>query len=61
MRRVADGVKPQGVGAKIITTKISKTGGIILEVDAAEDERWLLGSCGEAERRTPVLLLGIPE
>jgi len=68
---VANGVKLQEVGAKIITTKISKTGVIILEVDAAEDADLLaekfhqvVGSSARVvrpERRTSVLLLGISE
>jgi len=62
MQKVADGVKLQEVGTKIISTRSSKAGGIIVEVDAAEGADLLadlLGSRDEAHAM--VLLLGIPQ
>jgi len=71
MQKIAANVDLRALGVNVITTRITKTGGILLELDAAEDADKLANSIkgviGELarvsrpQRRTPVLIVGIPD
>ncbi|XP_026804211.1 uncharacterized protein LOC113555079 [Rhopalosiphum maidis] len=71
MKRVSGSVSLASLGVKVVTTRRTKAGGILLEVEGEEKarilERRIREVVGEAarvrrpERKTPVLLLDVPE
>ena len=71
MKRVAGSIDLPALGITVRTTRKTRTGGILLEVDGedkatllAEKVRAVVGDSARVRRpelRTPILLLGIPE
>lgn len=71
MKKVSGAINLQSLGVKVLTTRKTRAGGILLEVEGDEKATLLAGKIrevvGEAARvripepRTPVLLLGVPE
>jgi len=71
MKKVAEEINLQSLGINVLTTRKTRTGGILLEVDGADKAELLAEKiravAGDSARvrlpvlRTPVLLLGIPE
>lgn len=72
MKKMSSGVDLEALGVKVLTTKTTKAGGVLLEVDAEGGDvdplvKAILAMVGDKarvrrlERRTPVLLLDVPE
>ncbi|KAL4108265.1 hypothetical protein QTP88_018496 [Uroleucon formosanum] len=71
MKKVSGSINLQSLGVKVLTTRKTRTGGILLEVEGNEKATLLAGKIREVvgdaarvrlpEPRTVVLLLGIPE
>ncbi|XP_060851691.1 uncharacterized protein LOC132930053 [Rhopalosiphum padi] len=71
MKKVSGSINLQSLGVKVLTTRKTRAGGILLEVEGNEKATLLAGKIrdvvGDAARvrlpetRTPVLLLGVPE
>jgi len=71
MKQVAGSIDLAALGVKVVTTRRTRAGGILLEVEGADKADLLAGKiravAGDSARvrlpvpRTPVLLLGIPE
>ncbi|CAI6360636.1 unnamed protein product [Macrosiphum euphorbiae] len=71
MKKVSRSINLQSLGVKVLTTRKTRAGGILLEVEGNEKATLLAGKIREVvgdaarvrlpEPRTPVLLLGIPE
>ncbi|KAL4101253.1 hypothetical protein QTP88_021273 [Uroleucon formosanum] len=71
MKKVSGSINLQSLGVKVLTTRKTRTGGILPEVEGNEKATLLAGKIREVvgdaarvrlpEPRTPVLLLGIPE
>ncbi|XP_022180910.1 uncharacterized protein LOC111041066 [Myzus persicae] len=71
MKKVSGSINLQSLGVKVLTTRKTRAGGILLEVEGSEKATLLAGKIQEVvgdaarvrlpEPRTPVLLLGIPE
>ncbi|XP_060855818.1 uncharacterized protein LOC132933568 [Metopolophium dirhodum] len=71
MKKVSGSINLQSLGVKVLTTRKTRAGGILLEVEGIEKATLLAGKIREVvgdaarvrlpEPRTPVLLLGVPE
>jgi hypothetical protein len=71
MKKVSTSINLQSLGVKVLTTRKTRAGGILLEVEGNEKATLLAGKIrgvvGDAARvrlpepRAPVLLLGVPE
>jgi len=71
MKKVSGSINLQSLGVKVLTTRKTRAGGILLEVEGNEKATLLAGKIREVvgdaarvrlpEPRTPVLLLGVPE
>jgi hypothetical protein len=71
MKKVAGTINLQSLGVKVLTTRKTRAGGILLEVEGNDKATLLAGKIREVvgdaarvrlpEPRTPVLLLGVPE
>jgi len=71
MKKVSGSINLQSLGVKVLTTRKTRAGGILLEVEGNENAALLAGKIREVvgdaarvrlpEPRTPVLLLGVPE
>jgi len=71
MKKVSGSINLQSLGVKVLTTRKTRAGGILLEVEGnenatllAEKIREVVGDAARVrlpEPRTPVLLLGVPE
>jgi len=69
MQKITENVDLRALGVNVVTTMITKTGGILLELDAAEDADKLpnsikgvigeLARVSRTQRRTPVLIVSI--
>ncbi|KAL4104233.1 hypothetical protein QTP88_019542 [Uroleucon formosanum] len=71
MKKVSGSINLQSLGVKVLTTRKTRAGGILFEVEGNEKAKLLAGKIWEVvgdaarvrlpEPRTPVLLLGVPE
>jgi len=71
MRKISGSINLQSLGVKVLTTRKTRAGGILLEVEGNQNATLLAGKIREVvgdaarvrlpEPRTPVLLLGVPE
>lgn len=71
MKKVSGSINLQSLGVKVLTTRKTRAGGILLEVEGNEKATLLAGKIREVvgdaarvrlpETRTPILLLGVPE
>lgn len=71
MKKISGSINLQSLGVKVLTTRKTRAGGILLEVEGNEKATLLAGKIREVvgvaarvrlpEPRTPVLLLGVPE
>jgi hypothetical protein len=70
-KKVSSSINLLSLGVKVLTTRRTRAGGILLEVEGADKANLLAGKIREVtgdaarvrlpEPRTPVLLIGIPE
>lgn len=71
LKKISGSINLQSLGVKVLTTRKTRAGGILLEVEGNKKATLLAGKIREVvggaarvrlpEPRTPVLLLGVPE